>query len=124
MSDSITVTKTCLTVNNAQDGFHHTKATLSKMRSQECPFQRRGAPFTFNAESFLNLVQALRHTTVTELDEPEQAFWVPSFDHAIKDPVERDIRIASSQRIVLLEGNYVLLDEHPWSMIQELVDET
>jgi pantothenate kinase len=61
---------------------------------------------------------------VTPTDEPDRAFWVPSFDHALKDPVEDDIRIASSQRIVLLEGSYLLLDEQPWKGIKELVDET
>lgn len=94
------------------------------MQSDECPFRRRGAPFTFDSERFVKLVQALSQTPVTAFDEPEHAFWVPSFDHAIKDPVECDISISSAQGIVLLEGNYLLLDEHPWNLIQDLVDET
>ncbi len=88
------------------------------------PFQRRGAPFTFDAESFVRLVQRLSYTPVTEIDEPEKAIWAPSFDHRIKDPVERDIRISSSQKIILLEGNYLLLDEYPWRSIRDLVNET
>jgi len=106
------------------DGFHHTQSTLSTMQSHECPFRRRGAPFTFDSERFVKVVQALSQAPVTEDDESEKAFWVPSFDHAIKDPVENDIRISSAQKIVLLEGSYLLLDEHPWCMIRELVDET
>ena len=88
------------------------------------PFERRGAPFTFDAESFVDLVQRLSCTPVTKKDEPENAIWAPSFDHAIKDPVKNDIRISSSQKIIVLEGSYLLLDEEPWRSIQELVAET
>jgi hypothetical protein len=41
-----------------------------------------------------------------------------------KDPAERDICVLSSQKIVLLEHNYLLLDENPWKAIQGFVDET
>ncbi len=34
---------------------------------------------------------------------------VPSFDHGVGDPVEDDIRVTPSHRIVLSEGNYLLL---------------
>lgn len=94
------------------------------MKSVECPFRRRGAPFTFDAENFLLLVQRLSSTPATETDMPESATWAPNFDHAIKDPVERDIRISSAQKVVLLEGSYLLLDEYPWCLIRELVSET
>lgn len=72
----------------------------------------------------MELVKALRETPVTEVDDPAQSFHAPSFDHAIKDPIENDIYIPSSQRIVILEGNYLLLNEHPWDQIQHLVDES
>ena len=39
---------------------------------------------------------------------------VPSFDHAVKDPVADQIRISSSAELVIVEGNYLLLDEEPW----------
>ena len=90
----------------------------------ENPFRRRGAPFTFDAERYLLLVQRLSCTPVTEIDEPKSATWAPSFDHAIKDPIERDIRISSAQKIVLLEGSYLVLDAYPWCLIRELVSET
>jgi pantothenate kinase len=37
--------------------------------------------------------------------------WAPSFDHALKDPVARAIRVGRAQRVVVLEGNYVLLQD-------------
>ena len=96
---------------------------LSTLQSLECPFERRGAPFTFDADGFLEIVKALRDAPITDSENEDAAIWVPSFDHAKKDPVERDICIASNQRIVLLEGNYLLLDVEPWKQIYDLVDE-
>ncbi len=60
---------------------------------------------------------------MTLSDEPHLAIRVPSFDHAVQDPVHDDIYISSSDRIVILEGNYLLLDEPPWNTIADLVDE-
>ena len=39
----------------------------------------------------------------------------PSFDHAVGDPVERDIEVCKEHRIVLIEGNYVLLGAYHMS---------
>jgi pantothenate kinase len=107
-----------------QDGFHYPKSILPTLQNSECAFKRRGAPFTFDAEAFVELVKALRETPVTEVDDHTKSFHAPSFDHAIKDPIENDIYIPSSQRIVILEGNYLLLSESPWDQIQHLVDES
>ncbi|KAL5347882.1 hypothetical protein ACLOAV_007293 [Pseudogymnoascus australis] len=106
------------------DGFHYPKSILPTLQNAECAFRRRGAPFTFDAEAFVELVKDLRETPVTEVANAAQSFHAPSFDHAIKDPIENDIYIPSSQRIVILEGNYLLLNEHPWDQIQHLVDES
>jgi pantothenate kinase len=72
----------------------------------------------------VDAVKSLREVSVTDSNNLDKAISVPSFDHAKKDPVERDICVLSSQKIVLLEGNYLLLNENPWKVIQGLVDET
>jgi pantothenate kinase len=109
-----------------QDGFHYSQSQLSTLpfSTNECPFQRRGAPFTFNSPAFIQLIQTLRQIPVTEKEIPSSGIWAPSFDHAVKDPVENDIYIPSSQRIILLEGSYLLLDEEPWRETRDVVDET
>jgi pantothenate kinase len=33
----------------------------------------------------------------------------PSFDHALGDPVAGDIKVCKEHRVVLVEGNYLLL---------------
>jgi len=48
---------------------------------------------------------------------------MPSFDHAKQDPVPLDIRVPATARVVIIEGNYILLDHHPWSQIGEMADE-
>jgi pantothenate kinase len=47
---------------------------------------------------------------------------VPTFDHAAKDPVPNGLLVHSTARIILFEGNYLLVDETPWSEIRSLVD--
>lgn len=48
----------------------------------------------------------------------------PSFDHALKDPTLDAIRIPPEVEVVILEGNWLLLDEEPWCRISGLVDDT
>ncbi|KAK7949387.1 uncharacterized protein PG986_010273 [Apiospora aurea] len=105
------------------DGFHHTKATLAGFSDPDMAFWRRGAPFTFDADGLLDLIAALKIGPLTGPDSEEHIFAAPSFDHAVQDPVVDDIRISSRSKIVIIEGNYTLLDEHPWNKIAELVDE-
>lgn len=100
-----------------------TRATLSAMPDPERAFVRRGAAFTFDAEAFIKLIRRLRQEPVTKRDEPSRSFKAPSFDHAVKDPVADDIYLSSSEDLIILEGNYLLLDEDPWREIAELVDE-
>jgi pantothenate kinase len=61
----------------------------------------------------------LKTTPVTTPIEPEIIISAPSFDHAAKDPVENGIRISSRSRIVIVEGNYTLLKQSPWSDVAE-----
>ncbi|KAF4119863.1 ArgK protein [Geosmithia morbida] len=106
-----------------QDGFHHTKAKLSTFDDPDYAFHRRGAPFTFDVEAFISLVMRLRDTPVTDCDEPEVVITAPSFDHAIGDPIPDAISISSRCRVVIVEGNYTLLDQDPWRRIAEVVDD-
>ena len=106
-----------------KDGFHYSRSMLQTFPDPELAFRRRGAAFTFDAEAFLKLVRQLRKTSVTKADDLASVTLAPSFDHAAKDPMENDICISSAERIIILEGNYLLLDEPPWREISELVDE-
>ncbi|CAO2658592.1 Nn.00g063150.m01.CDS01 [Neocucurbitaria sp. VM-36] len=101
------------------DGYHLSRAQLDAMPDPDSAHARRGAAFTFDGDSFLSLVKKLREPICPET----QTLYAPSFDHAIKDPVDDDIAIASSVRIVMFEGNYCSLNKQPWKEAAELMDE-
>lgn len=110
---------------DTQDGFHYSKAVLSTFPDPDLAFKRRGAPFTFDALAFVALVKALKSMPVTTATspEPEQFLYAPSFDHALKDPAPNAIAISSRTRLVIVEGNYTLLDQKPWNEIPPLCEE-
>ncbi|KAI1178689.1 P-loop containing nucleoside triphosphate hydrolase protein [Nemania sp. FL0916] len=101
------------------DGYHLTRAQLSAMPDATTAHARRGAEFTFDGAAFLTLVQSLR----APLTASSTAIFAPSFDHAVKDPKADDIAIHPGHRIVVFEGNYVVLDKHPWREAADLMDE-
>ncbi|RBA19716.1 hypothetical protein FPRO05_09016 [Fusarium proliferatum] len=105
------------------DGFHYTRTTLSSFSDPDEVFRRRGAPFTFDATALVDLVVLLRKTPVTTPDEPETIIKAPGFDHARKDPIPDAVEISSCTRIVIVEGNYVLLDQDLWRRISTLVND-
>ena len=80
---------------------------------------RRGAAFTFNDKAFLALVRKLRE----QLGPETTTLYAPSFDHAIKDPVEGDIPIAPTARVVVFEGNYLSLNKGLWKESAALMNE-
>jgi pantothenate kinase len=100
----------------SMDGFHFTRAALSAMPDPENAHARRGAAFTFDAERYLEFVKGLRGNASEDL-------WAPTFDHAVKDPKEGDLLIAPVARIVIVEGNYVALDQPVWRDAASIYDE-
>ncbi|BFZ58800.1 hypothetical protein PYCC9005_005865 [Savitreella phatthalungensis] len=97
------------------DGYHIPRSQLD-----EDGLRRRGAPFTFDAQRVVDLVHQLKVSTYRNLPDIR----APSFDHAVKDPIEDDVVIDRRATVVILEGNYLLLREEPWRQISEMVDET
>ena len=101
------------------DGYHLSRAQLSAMPDPVTAHRRRGAAFTFDDKAFLELVKVLRKPLLPE----SKTVYAPSFDHAIKDPVANDIPIHPASRIVILEGNYLSLNQGLWKEAAELMDE-
>lgn len=98
------------------DGFHLTRAQLSAMPNAAEAHRRRGAHWTFDPEKLLELVRAIK-------DPARGPVFGPSFDHALKDPVEGDVRIDESARVVVLEGLYLSLEEGVWGEVGREMDE-
>lgn len=105
------------------DGFHHSKTVLATFPDPIEAFRRRGAPFTFDAAAFVEAVRSMRALRVTRYNDPTLAIWLPSFDHAVQDPVTEDVCIPSTVRVVIVEGNYTLFNQSPWNEIAELAND-
>lgn len=96
------------------DGFHFPRDVLDRFPNPELAHRRRGAPFTFDAEGFLRVLRKAR---------ARDEVWAPAFSHHKGDPKEDAIVIDPETRVVLVEGNYLLLNEKPWSEVRGLLDE-
>lgn len=102
------------------DGYHLTRKQLAELPNAEEAVFRRGAAFTFDAQSYLKLVTRVREPLTPETP----TVYAPSFDHAVKDPVSNDIAIPPTARIVIFEGLYTALDADGWRDAHALMDET
>ncbi|KAI8469901.1 MAG: hypothetical protein J3K34DRAFT_521810 [Monoraphidium minutum] len=96
------------------DGFHYYRRQLDAMPDPQEAHARRGAHWTFDAAAFVACVRRIRD---------EGSALVPSFDHGVGDPVENDIRVETGTRVVIVEGNYLYLEEEPWRQLRPLFDE-
>lgn len=94
------------------DGFHLDNADLERMGLAGV----KGAPETFDAAGFVRLVERL-----TTADGPLS---VPAFDRVADCTVDAAITVAADERIVIVEGNYLLLDRPPWAALVDLFDRT
>jgi pantothenate kinase len=93
------------------DGFHYDDAVLRARGLQA----RKGAPDTFDVMGFRHLVTRLKA-------EAEVA--IPIFDRSIElSRAAADI-VGPGDRILVLEGNYLLLDQDPWSALAPEFDLT
>ena len=94
------------------DGFHFDDLIL-EARGQR---QRKGAPETFDFAGFKVLLTRIR------ANEPDIA--IPVFDRSIELSRAGAEIISGDVKFVLVEGNYLLLDEEPWSQLAPLFDFT
>ncbi|CAN1131779.1 Putative uridine kinase C227.14, partial [Linum perenne] len=96
------------------DGFHLYRSQLDAMENPKEAHARRGAPWTFAPNLLLNCLRTLK---------TEGSVSAPSFDHGVGDPVEDDIFISLQHKVVIVEGNYLFLEEGLWKDVQSIFDE-
>ena len=100
------------------DGFHLYRDELSRMEDPETAFARRGAPYTFAPEQFIEKLKELR-----EAASKRTVGW-PGFEHEAGDPVPDALKVPAACPLVLVEGIYVLYREGPWKALEGMFDET
>lgn len=94
------------------DGFHLDNGLLEEAGL----LARKGAPETFDVRGLRDVLTAVR--------KAEEDVLVPVFDRSRELAIAAARRISLSDRIIIAEGNYLLLDRHPWSTLAPLFDET
>lgn len=94
----------------AMDGFHFDNAVLDARGLRA----RKGAPESFDFAGFETVLKRIA------AGEPDVA--VPVFDRADDLARAGAAIVGAGTRFVLVEGNYLLLDEEPWKRLAPLVD--
>ena len=96
----------------AMDGFHFDDIILERRGLRG----RKGAPETFDFAGFETLMKRIH------AGEPDIA--IPVFDRNMELSRAAAGIVGSDTRFILVEGNYLLLDEEPWSRLAPLFDFT
>jgi pantothenate kinase len=102
-----------LAVEVGMDGFHLAQRELVRLGRAE----RKGAPDTFDAVGYVELLRRLRQAG------PETVY-APEFRRDLEEPVAGAIPVPPDVPLVVTEGNYLLLPDPPWNAVRPLLDET
>ncbi len=95
------------------DGFHLANVELARLGRSG----RKGAPDTFDAAGYVALLRRLRQ------QRPDEIVYAPEFRREIEEPIAGAIAVHPHTRLVITEGNYLLLDEGPWAGVAGLLDD-
>ena len=93
------------------DGFHLADAQLDRIGARG----RKGAPDTFDVGGYAHLLERVKR----EVDEP---VYVPGFDRTLEQPIAAALVVLPSARLVVTEGNYLLLDDPDWARARRAMD--
>ena len=93
------------------DGFHYDDRVLIARGARD----RKGAPDTFDAAGFFHLLRRLR---------VEDEVAIPLFDRDLEISRAGADIVGPGDRVLVVEGNYLLLDEAPWDQAAGLYDLT
>ncbi|MER8030070.1 nucleoside/nucleotide kinase family protein [Streptomyces bauhiniae] len=97
------------------DGFHLADAELDRLGRRD----RKGAPDTFDAAGYAALLRRLGETPA----DADEVVYAPAFERDLEQPVAGSIPVPPSARLVVTEGNYLLLREGSWAGVRPLLDE-
>lgn len=93
------------------DGFHLAMDVVERLGLVDI----KGAPHTFDVWGFIALLERLARRP------PEPTVWAPRYERAIRNPIGSAIPVEADDEIVIVEGNYLLLEDEPWNRIAGLL---
>ncbi len=95
------------------DGFHYDDTVLEKLNLLD----KKGSPNTFDIGGFTAMLKRLS-------EDRENAIAVPVFDRQLEISRNSSNLIDTSTRHLIVEGNYLMLKDKPWTDLQLYYDTT
>jgi pantothenate kinase len=92
------------------DGFHMKHAKLEALGTAG----DKGMPHTFEGAAFADFLERLRSAS-----GPVSA---PGYSRKVEDTVDDAVTISATTRLLIVEGNYLLLATAPWWRVRPLLD--
>ncbi|MFT4183508.1 MAG: nucleoside triphosphate hydrolase [Rhizobium sp.] len=92
------------------DGFHMDNAVLI----EKGLLKRKGVPESFDVRAFLDIVRAVRAA--------DQEVLVPVFDRSREIAIASARTVSPEHRFILIEGNYLLLNQGKWAELEGMFD--
>ena len=96
----------------SMDGFHLENSTLKRLGL----FDKKGSPTTFDVPAF---IQVMKRLAAYESDVA-----IPMFDRKKDITIENASIVSTQDKILIVEGNYLLLNDKQWAELQDIWDET
>ncbi|MEU4165302.1 nucleoside/nucleotide kinase family protein [Streptomyces sp. NPDC026665] len=94
------------------DGFHLADAELDRLGRRD----RKGAPDTFDPAGYAALLRRLR-------EDEEELVYAPGFERVLEQPLAGALAVPRAARLIVTEGNYLLLREAAWARARAQLDE-
>ncbi|MBQ0826307.1 nucleoside/nucleotide kinase family protein [Streptomyces tagetis] len=95
------------------DGFHLADVELDRLGRRG----RKGAPDTFDAAGYAALLRRLRE------EGDGETVYAPGFERELEQPLAGAVPVPPQARLVVTEGNYLLLGTGAWARVRDHLDE-
>lgn len=95
------------------DGFHLADVALRALGRLDA----KGAPDTFDVGGYVALLRRIRADT-------EDVIYAPAFERELEQPLAGAIPVPRTARLVVTEGNYLLVESGRWPEVAAQLDET
>jgi len=100
------------TVILSQDGYHLSNTQLESLGKSNV----KGAPDTFDSKGFTEILFRTRNDLKSNI-------YFPIFHRGIEESISAEGLITEKTKIVLIEGNYLLLETHGWAEVSTHLNE-
>lgn len=95
------------------DGFHLSDVELRRLGRMN----RKGAPDTFDAAGYAALLRRIA-------EDEDDVVYAPAFERTLEQPIAGSIPVPRSARLIVTEGNYLLLEDGDWRHVTTYLTQT